>query len=560
MSQRVITALAAWYPWSVEPGEETAAALRFLGWPPDDYCRAANGFGALATASLLAATLIGGFAPWTLSLAVGFGAATVAALRTVPRVLATAARRRALGTAPWLVCRAAMRLRVTPTTEAAAAFAARNPAGPLDRSLASAVRRAQGTAAAGFDEFLDRWGEDLPPLRRGIRLLEAVPSAPADERGPRIDRALSALLEGVRERAAADAAGLRGPVTAVYAFGVLLPLALVAALPAARVAGIPISVPAIVLLYDVLLPAALLVAVGWLVSHRPVTFPATIVPPSHPSIPDRRWPAPVVGVTVAVCAWLTVPQLFEPWTAPIAAVGFGVGVGLIVYFRPHRLVRSRVRSVEAGLPDVLYGVGRRVENGTPVETALLETAQKVDSPAGDLFCDVTAHSLALGTGLASSLGSDDGPLGECPSRRTRDTAGVLAAATREGRPAGPALVAAGEHLADLWRVENETRRSVRHLTGTMSNTAAVFGPLVGGVTVALASRVAGTGFGPALPRVPLALAVGGYVLALAALLVTTATGLEYGLDRSLVGYRIGLALSSATATYLAAVVAAGLVV
>lgn len=561
MIRRLSDVLEASYPFEVRLGTETATALRFLGQQPERYYRVTNMLGVLsAVASLLAATLIVGPATWTLLAAVGVGAATVAAARAVPRVVADASRRRALGTAPWLVCRAAMRLRVTPTAEAAAVFAASDPEGSLDRSLAAAVRRAQGTAEAGFDAFLDRWGDRLPPLRRGIRLLEAVPAAPAAERGSRIDRALDAVLDGVRERAAADAAALRGPVTAVYAFGVLLPLALVAAIPAARVAGIPLSVPVVVLLYDVLLPGVLLIAAAWLVANRPVTFPATRVPRAHPSIPDRRWPGPVSGVAVAAGAWVVAPVLLDGWAAPVAAVGVGTGTALVVHFSPYRPVRKRARAVEAGLPDVLVGVGRRVENGAPVETALPATARAVDSPAGDLFVHTASRSRALGTGIVSALRADDGPLGEIPSRRTRDAARVLAAATREGRPAGPALVAAGEHLAALARVEAETRRSIRHLTGTMSHTAAVFGPLVGGVTVALAGRVGSKGFTPALPSAPLALAVGGYVLALAALLTTVATGLERGFDRALVGYRVGLALLAATATYLAAVVGAGLVV
>jgi hypothetical protein len=47
-----------------------------------------------------------------------------------------------------------------------------------------------------------------------------------------------------------------------------------------------------------------------------------------------------------------------------------------------------------------------------------------------------------------------------------------------------------------------------------------------------------------------------YVLALAAILTAVATGLDRGLDRALVGYRVGLALLSATPTYLVAFVGA----
>jgi len=94
----------------------------------------------------------------------------------------------------------------------------------------------------------------------------------------------------------------------------------------------------------------------------------------------------------------------------------------------------------------------------------------------------------------------------------------------------------------------------------MGNTAALFGPLVGGVTVALAGRVGGSKLGEAIPQTGLALAVGVYVLLLAVVLTALATGLARGFDRSVVGYRVGLALLAATATYLAAIVAGGLLV
>jgi len=52
--------------------------------------------------------------------------------------------------------------------------------------------------------------------------------------------------------------------------------------------------------------------------------------------------------------------------------------------------------------------------------------------------------------------------------------------------------------------------------------------------------------------------VGAYVLILAALLTALATGLERGFDRTLVAYRVGIALPTAAATYLVAFLGAGL--
>lgn len=155
---------------------------------------------------------------------------------------------------------------------------------------------------------------------------------------------------------------------------------------------------------------------------------------------------------------------------------------------------------------------------------------------------------------------------------------TLARAARAGAPAGDLLVETGDHLAELRRVTERTRRETARLTATLANTAAVFGPLVGGVTVAMAAGTAGrvgatggpatvspagaaeAGLGTALPVAELGIAVGVYVLLLAAVLTALATGLRYGPDRARIGYRVGLAVPLAAATFCLAVAVAGVVV
>ncbi|PSP39016.1 hypothetical protein BRC71_03970 [Halobacteriales archaeon QH_7_65_31] len=258
----LLSRLAALSPRTFESDDELSNDLELLGidCAVGTWRQAGDGLAVLsATVGLAVTPLVTGVArSIVLAATLLLAAGTVEGTVRVPRLLAAIVRRRALGGAPWLVCRAAMRLRVTPTLEAAA-VAATDSSTVLGRDLAASVRRGRATGAAGFDAFLTRWGE-FSPLRRGVRLLADASRTDAADRPQAIDRALDAVLDGVRERAADDAAELRGPVTAVYAFGVLLPLAFVAALPAASVAGLPVSVPAIVLVYDIVLPVGLLAA------------------------------------------------------------------------------------------------------------------------------------------------------------------------------------------------------------------------------------------------------------------------------------------------------------
>jgi hypothetical protein len=179
----------------------------------------------------------------------------------------------------------------------------------------------------------------------------------------------------------------------------------------------------------------------------------------------------------------------------------------------------------------------------------------------------------LGTTVRDAFLGPHGALADLPSPRLRGGAELLSLAAREGPPAGDALIATAEHVAALREIEAEGRRELAHVTSTLANTAAVFGPLVAGTTVALSDGVAagaglavasgagavGGAVGPGLPTAALGAAVGAYVLLLAPLLTVLSTGLERGLDRALLGHRVGLALCGSTAVYLAAVRGAGLV-
>lgn len=508
--------------------------------------------GTVLTTLLVTVLVPGGLRPLVVVLGSLLAAGGWWAITHGPLLLAAARRRRALGTAPWLVARAAMRLRVTPTVEAAAAFAANDDDRLLSRRLAAHVRRARGTPRSGFEAFREEWGARFPPLDRAVATIRTAAESPADDRAAVLDRALETVLDGVRHRAADHVAALRGPVTALYAFGVLLPLALVAALPAAAVAGVPVTVPVLVVGYDLLLPAVLVVASGWVVARRPITFPSARVPRTHPDVPTRRWPRLGVGLATGAASGLVAHIVVADWAAPIAAAGVGGGVVLVLRFRHERTVRARVTELEASLPTVLTRVGRAVADGDPVERALVPVAEELSGPSEAVLQTAIDRMAQFGVGVEDAFIGAHGALATVPSPRAEGLAQLLAAAAHEGRPAGPSLIAAGEHLAALHRVERETERSLRRLTTTMDNTAAVFGPLVGGVTVALAGRIHGSDLGQALPVDVLGPVVGWYVLVLATVLTGLATGLQHGFDRAVVGYRVGVALVAATATYLVA--------
>jgi len=585
-----------------EGSAELRRSIAFLGWDAtserviETGYRAGVGVGLVC--AVVAAVVFGPVSGLLFGLTCGLGATHV--VHRGPVWLASLRRTRALGAAPGLVGRLVLRMRLDPSTERAVRFAARTGDGPLADGLARHERANADGPTSGIRAFAREWRPWFPAIDRAAALVRTAASAPPERRGRCLDRALDATIAGTTDRLAAFVGEVRAPVSALYAFGVLLPLALIAPLPAAAAAGVPIGTGVIVTLYLGVLPLGLLGASVWLLSRRPVAFAPPSIDGSHPDVPERKTHAAVAGVGLGAVAAAVAAKFVAEWAAPVAGGGIGVGVALFVAVRHRRAVLSNVRAVERTLPDAMTVIGGDVAEGVAVETAIANAGERLDGATGELFALAGRRSETLRVGVREAFLGRGGPAVPVPSPRVRGAVALLAVAAREGRPAGDVLLELADQLEDLRELENDAKRQLATVTGTLTNTAAVFAPLVGGATVALATGIdtvdaGGLGAGaaagadalggssisnpsaagaetggmmggsgansnasgaisvPVLGRI-----VGAYVLILAALLTALATGLEHGFDRTLVAYRVGIALPTAAATYLVAFLGAGL--
>ena len=582
--------------------EELRRSISFLRWDTTAEEVIETGYrvgGGAGLCGVIIGTLLGGVA-WGVIAGLAAGLVATHAVHRGPVWIASLRRTRALGAAPGLVGRLVLRMRLDPSTERAVRFAARTGRGPLAAGLTRHERRCVNGPTSGLRAFAREWRPWFPAIDRAATLVRTAASAPAERRGRCLDRALSATLSGTTERLAEFVGEVRGPVSALYAFGVLLPLALIALLPAAAASGVPIRPAIIALIYLVVLPAGLVGASAWLLARRPVAFPPPSIDGTHPDVPDHRPHAAAAGVGAGVIAAVISGALIARWTAPVAAVGVGVGTALVVVVRPRRAVLSEIRAIESGLPDAMTVVGGDVAEGVSVERAVVNAGERLDDATGELFERAGRRSDTLRVGVREAFTGSGGPAATVPSPRVQGAVALLAVAAREGRPAGDVLLELADQLERLRELERDARRQLATVTGTLSNTAAVFAPIVGGATVALATGVDTVGIGgigaasggaegmtdalaggggsesvptgeetgaesggdpsesggalsvPVLGRI-----VGVYVLLLSGTLTALATGLERGFDATLVAYRVGIALPTATAAYLVAFAGAG---
>ncbi|MFB6069609.1 MAG: type II secretion system protein [Halanaeroarchaeum sp.] len=476
-----------------------------------------------------------------------------------PAQIETFRRRSAVGAAPEVIAYAVVQARLTPSLELAARFAAEQSTGMLGRDLARNVANGP-TGRESWTAFATAWRDLDDALPRAVELLAAGIESEAPARGELFDRALATVLEGSRDRVASFAADVRGPATAIYAFGVLLPLAMVGMLPVAAAAGAGVSPAAIAVLYDGVVPLGLLVASGWLAARRP----AVSRPPTNAdALASDRSPASTLAVAAgaSVVAGSAAVLALPSWAAWIVVPGATLGAAGVYWFEPLRRRRRRVLALEAGVPDAVSLIGHRLAAGEPLETAVADVGARLAGETGALFETAGEVLRRVRVTVPEAFSGEIGALAGIESPRTETAVALLVAGARTGPEGGETLVRVASYLRDLDRMEREARRELARTTDTLRQTALVFGPAIAGVTVALATGMESIGdAGTTVPVDALGVVVGAYVLALAVVLPALSVVLERGPDVGLIGYRVSVSLLTASAVYPITAVAARTVV
>lgn len=557
---------SALYPWEVEVSQELEESLSFIKaeYEATEVVRA--GFGAGIVTFFLSLPLLFTTLPVVaaIPLMLVFSIVVVHFVHITPNVLAAFGRTEALGESPNLIGRIVLRMHIQPATETAVTFAAETGFGRLSESLSYYIDRAMGTHRTGLTDFADEWGDEFPAIRRSAHLLSTAQDAPDAQRSRTLDRALSAMLDGTRDQMSAFTESIRAPAMMLYAFGVMVPLALVGLVPAASLAGITMTVDVFIILYNIILPVGIISVSVWILIRRPVAFPPPEVNWDHPDVPSNKWPPFGIGVLAGGIGYLGTVLLGIGYLAPISAVGIGLGATMYFLYRPIAAVRTHTRAVEEHLVDALYIIGRQVDENEAVESAIALAGKRIPGETGAVFRRAAEIQHQLHLTVEEAFLGEYGALKNVPSPRARGTASLLAIAANEGQPAGRAIVEMANHLDDLRDVERQTRRELSQVTGTLQNTALIFGPLVAGATIGLATVMSAQGITAmdmgSLPTESLGLIVGVYILILSVILTALSIGLQYGLDRSLVGYQVGKTLLISIPVYVLSIFAIGLII
>ncbi len=514
-----------------------------------------------------------------------------------------------LGDIPEVLSYIVMSMKLVPNVEHAVLFAARNSERPLAKDLKKLIWDLNLRTYSGMDEallsFADLWGRNSEYFKRSLHLIKSSTAEPDEaQRIITLNRALDISLEGTESLMEAFAAKLKTPSYVLYSIFILVPLSLVALLPAVTVVGVRLELIDLVLLYDIIFPALAAVYSEFILMQRPLAFIPLQIPDSHPELSDIRQKKQIALLLAILASILIVPSGYFllragnpgglvsttplegllPPTLPLV-IGGVAGISIYLYLSsvPYKKIRDRIKEMEREFSDSLFVLGRRISEGKAPEEAFAHTARAMEgSTIGEAFEQIAINLLSMRTTLKAAIFDEEfGAFRHVYSERIRNTMLLFTESVhKDHEAAGAAVIKLADHLKELAGVEERIRRSLYDVTSTMRSTAAIFAPLIAGITLALSEvitkilnqvavrvsrvpadlssmpvKVSPDTFVQSIPPDQFLLAIGIYVALITAVLTRFAGAVEYGGDRTQLKYDLACMLPLSVLVFAVSTVA-----
>lgn len=518
-------------------------------------------------------------------------------LSEYPKIHARFLKIHSLGDIPEILSYVVMSMKLVSNMERAISFAASNSNRPLARDLRKLIWDMHVRVYTDIDDaliaFANQWGKNSEYFKRALYLVKSSTNEPDEaQRVMTLNKSLDIVLEGTRHTMEGFAARLKTPTYVLYSIFILIPLALVALLPAVSIVGVRIDAVTLILLYDLILPLATFAYAEYILLQRPAAFSPPNIPDEHPrlvNIRSTRRSTMILSIAVPVLIsasgyiWL---QLGNPGgiVSTGAMTGYvpvsfpliwGVTALISIYafrvYAPYKSIRDDIKEIERQFADALFVLGRRISEGRSPEWAFMQTAQTMKGTGiGKAFQDVAQNISFLRTTLKGAIFDQEyGAFKNIYSERVHTTMRLFTESVyKSHEAAGVAIVKLADHLKELQEVEDNIKSSLYDVTSTMKTTATIFAPLIAGVTLALSEVIqkilqdishemsrlpdeisissimsdVGGGMEQSISPDVFILAVGFYIIILVIIMVRFAGGIEYGGDKAQFMYELGKGL------------------
>ena len=289
--------------------------------------------------------------------------------------------------------------------ENAIKFAAENLEGPLSLDFKKILWDTEAlkysTVQEALDDYINQWGERNKAFVDAIHLIEASMHQTDEKRRVEVlDGALSRILTGATEVMEHYVNDLRMPISALFMFGVTLPVMGLVMFPImGSFLGGGFTAPMLFIFYCILIPFVVWYIGQTILEKRPIAFPQPDVS-NHPDAPPKghfriknynipAWIPAVIIVIIFLMPYVIYfftirggvenPSEIDVYFSLlfVLAVGLGIAAYNKLIAHPRMLVRKNIYDLESHFSDAIFQIGNRMAEGFPPETALIKTANSM---------------------------------------------------------------------------------------------------------------------------------------------------------------------------------------
>ena len=365
--------------------------------------------------------------------------------------------------------------------------------GSLDSAVREVASKGPGNAGKAFSAIVhDADVRGSPDIRSGLRsltsvlpkelaffrrsvhmLMAASEMASGPEKTRILKDATDTSINGLRETGEAYGSSLSNPCMAIFGLGIMVPMILMSILPILQMGGMfseSMGLGPVVVTTLVIVPACVLC----------VTLSIRKKDPFATGRGDREWRSlsPLISsVPLALIGWNftgDIVQTFVFSAVPACALTFAV-------LHPSQKRERDRADKERFLKDSVFELGNRLISGENFENAAagaLDT-RKETSPIADLF---RKEAVLCRGDVRSAIMSAIGGTSRVASDAYCE---VYDASRRDVGEAGRLAISIGRQMQDQEAVNKGISNKLKSVFDMMTTTAAVFAPMVLGLSVAM---------------------------------------------------------------------------
>ncbi|MBR9689375.1 MAG: hypothetical protein GOV01_00560 [Candidatus Altiarchaeota archaeon] len=328
-----------------------------------------------------------------------------------PLYIARLRKLKILGQAPLATLYLVIAMEVTPNLESSVAFAAKNVPDPMGRIFKHLLWMVETRTLPDMEAAINWYSVQIkewaPHVAEGLYLIAGSMREAGHMRTRTLKKAVNVVLEGTQRMMEDFARGLDLPVMATNAFGIMLPVLMLVMLPIISVFTSTASIgPAMLLIYDFILPAALGGIIIFILGKRPgslsgITYKKTkfrvrLLGQEFYALPIMIFTGFIFfvlqlviivsdpGVLASTVAGLQPsPSIM---TMPIIlAIGVPVGLYFLSWAQENRETKRRIEALEREFASALYQLGNTMSQGVPIEQAMGEVASRMKGSETEIF-------------------------------------------------------------------------------------------------------------------------------------------------------------------------------